>query len=356
MTESKALTEFDFDVAVSFAGEDRAYVEDIVTPLKAAGVRVFYDSDYLAETWGEDLIEYFDSVYRKRSRYAMIFVSAHYARKMWPRHERRSALARAMEERGAYVLPIRLDDTELEGLRPTVGMIDARRVGLGGIIKATLTKLQGGPHAAAVINRVPRTEVEQQTLLLEKPSGWEYLYFASELLRERDALDEEFRDYEMHYATATGRHIRREEFGDYLDVTMAEALRLSQTLGVVMDSAAQERAFGAPGEPGDAERIVHMAKRWTSIYKGFMDWTARLRGTTVPSDCEEVVQALARYSEASVANYRSFVDRFVERVDQLPAALEAGEQLSIEMDLVLEIPDDVVASYDEAIERAAGRR
>jgi len=96
----------EFDVALSFAGEEREYVEDVADALKAAGVKVFLDSDYLADTWGEDLVEYFDAIYRTRSRYAVLFISRHYAEKAWPRAERRSALARALEQRSPYVLPV----------------------------------------------------------------------------------------------------------------------------------------------------------------------------------------------------------------------------------------------------------
>jgi hypothetical protein len=34
---------FDYDVALSFAGEDRAFVEEAAKQLRAANVRVFYD-------------------------------------------------------------------------------------------------------------------------------------------------------------------------------------------------------------------------------------------------------------------------------------------------------------------------
>jgi hypothetical protein len=42
---------------------------------------------------------------------------------MWTRHERRSALARALQEREEYILPARFDATELLGILPTVGYI-----------------------------------------------------------------------------------------------------------------------------------------------------------------------------------------------------------------------------------------
>jgi hypothetical protein len=53
-----------------------------------------------------------------------MFISAEYASRIWTSHERRSAQARALEEKGReYILPIRFDDTDLEGLSPTVGYL-----------------------------------------------------------------------------------------------------------------------------------------------------------------------------------------------------------------------------------------
>lgn len=347
---------YEFDVAVSFAGEDRDYVEEIVAPLKAANVRVFYDSDYMAETWGENLVEFFDDVYRKRSRFAMLFISRHYAEKMWPRTERRSALARAMEQRAAYVLPVRLDDSEVDGLLPTVGLIDARRHGVDGIVRAALKKIADSPAATAgEITRVPRTEAEQQLLLLEKPDGWEYLYFGSELLRRRDAIEHKYRDHEMRYGKGTGVAVQREDFRSFLDAATSEAGRLAASLDPMMDPQVQERAFGAPGEPGDADRIAHLADRWNSLYESFMDWAAGLRGTAVPMGCGEVVETLARFADQSIENYRSFVTRFVEQADALPQLIQSGEPINIEMTVVLDIPEEAVDAYDAAIQRLAER-
>jgi hypothetical protein len=182
---------YEFDVAVSFAGEDREMVEGIVGRLKSAGISVFYDSDYQADLWGEDLIEFLDEIYRLKARYTIMFISSCYAQKMWTRHERRSALARAMEQRSAYVLPVRLDSTQLEGLRPTVGYLDARLVGPDGIVDATVAKLAGIPPAEnAAITQVPRSEAQRQQVLLLRPQAWEHLYFAAKLLHNAIKLSQ----------------------------------------------------------------------------------------------------------------------------------------------------------------------
>ena len=117
-----------FDICLSFAGEQRDYVERIARELKARGFKVFYDKDdeIAAKLWGRDLGEVLDYVYREGSRFCLMFISEDYARKSWTRHERRSALARALNEEDGYVLPARFDDTELPGLRPTIGYLDLR--------------------------------------------------------------------------------------------------------------------------------------------------------------------------------------------------------------------------------------
>jgi hypothetical protein len=116
--------DYDYDIAFSFAGEDRHVVEPIAKRLKQQNVSVFYDRDKQSAIWGENLQEYLTQVYLRQARFCVMFISQAYAEKMWTRHERRAAMARAMQEKRAYILPIRLDRTELEGLLPTVAYIN----------------------------------------------------------------------------------------------------------------------------------------------------------------------------------------------------------------------------------------
>lgn len=116
----------EYDVALSFAGEQRTIVQTVAERLRAAGLKVFYDEFETSALWGKNLLEHLDWVYRVAARYTVIFLSADYERKAWTRFEARSALARALDEKREYVLPVRIDDTELPGLHPTVGYVDAR--------------------------------------------------------------------------------------------------------------------------------------------------------------------------------------------------------------------------------------
>jgi len=88
----------------------------------------FYDAYEEVTLWGKDLVEHFDSIYRKQGRYCVMFISRHYAEKIWTRYECRVALARAIEQRSEYVLPVRFDKTEIPGLPPTTAYLDLTKL------------------------------------------------------------------------------------------------------------------------------------------------------------------------------------------------------------------------------------
>jgi len=49
------MADFQYDVAISFAGEQRTEAEAISECFKKAGIRVFYDRYEQANLWGKNL-------------------------------------------------------------------------------------------------------------------------------------------------------------------------------------------------------------------------------------------------------------------------------------------------------------
>lgn len=156
------VSEFTYDVAISFAGEDRQVARDLATRLLARNYRVFYDEFQQADLWGADLAEVLESVYGEQSHYCVIVISESYANKVWTRHELRSAIEAALfkEDRDAYILPLRRDDTRLPGLRRTVGYLDLRNMGLDDVIKLLSQKL-GRPSETGAVEPAEVTGVEE---------------------------------------------------------------------------------------------------------------------------------------------------------------------------------------------------
>lgn len=132
-----------FDVAISFAGAQRPLALALAETLRTAGHSVFYDDFFPEQLWGKNLAIFFDEIFRKKARFCVIFVSKDYHNGKWTIHEARSAQARALEEKGAeYILPIKVDGTELEGLLPTIGYVPIE-TGIDRIGQMLIDKLGG---------------------------------------------------------------------------------------------------------------------------------------------------------------------------------------------------------------------
>ena len=136
--------DYEFDVALSFAGEDREYVERVAVALRDSRVRLFYDKFEEIDLWGRNLADHHGQVYSS-SRYVVIFVSKYYAQKAWPNHERKHAQARALENQEDIILPARFDDTEIPRLPHTISYIN-------------LNKLTPEEFAEKVIRKLARSE------------------------------------------------------------------------------------------------------------------------------------------------------------------------------------------------------
>jgi TIR domain-containing protein len=152
--------EYEYQVALSFAGEQRAYVQQVAAALAASGISYFYDDDQRIPLWGKNLAEELQSVYMDRSRAVVIFISKEYAEKSWTRHERRSAVSRALRERGEYVLPVRFDAIDLPGLDPALSYLNAGSytpAELAGAIAEKLASIgDGSAPEGGGTGRVPR--------------------------------------------------------------------------------------------------------------------------------------------------------------------------------------------------------
>ncbi len=75
------MTQFDqnypYDVALSFAGEDRNYADALANILQGEGVKVFYDKYEKAILWGQDLYSYLSDIYQHQQGFSQKARKAH---------------------------------------------------------------------------------------------------------------------------------------------------------------------------------------------------------------------------------------------------------------------------------------
>lgn len=142
--------EYKYDVAFSFAGEDREYVDQVAEILKANDIKVFYDKFEEVNMWGKDLGIHFEYVYRSSAKFCIPFISTNYEKKIWTNYEIRNAISRAIETNEEYILPARFDDTQIAGLRPSVSYIDLRNYSPNQFAQLIMNKLDMGDNAPII--------------------------------------------------------------------------------------------------------------------------------------------------------------------------------------------------------------
>jgi len=145
-TTTKSISKEKYQVAVSFAGEDRSYVHEFSSILRDLGISVFYDEFEKTDLWGKNLYQHLSEIYKNQCNFCVIFISKSYARKAWTKHELASAQTRAFKENREYILPVRFDDTKLPGVEDITGYLDGTILTPKELAELTLVKInEHGP-------------------------------------------------------------------------------------------------------------------------------------------------------------------------------------------------------------------
>ena len=121
----------DFQVALSFAGEQRPLAAAVADRLSATLGRdqVFYDRYHEADLARLDLDIYLQALYHERSRLVVVFLGADYDRKDWPGLEWRAVRDLIKEKSSERIVLVRVDDAPVPGVFGLDGYLDARRLG-----------------------------------------------------------------------------------------------------------------------------------------------------------------------------------------------------------------------------------
>ncbi len=116
-----------YDIAVSFAAEQRDYVDQFVEACKARGISVFYDRDLTNEWREKDFIHELGKVNGKTVRYFMPFISNEYLTQPISRDGLRAAMRAAFNQGDGHVLPVLLGRVEVptDLLSPAIAYVNA---------------------------------------------------------------------------------------------------------------------------------------------------------------------------------------------------------------------------------------
>lgn len=209
--------------------------------------------------------------------------------------------------------------------------------------------------------RCPRTADDVAALLNNRPDGWEFLLYGGVLYVERKRLEDRYRDHVLGFAELVGDPLT---FPTALTEVGAAFDDVQANLSILMnmfDADRHERAFGRPGEPGDADLIQHLGRRTVDGYAQMMQWSRRLRSMRVPADLQELFRLAASLMDQPIEQFRGYVDAAVAEFDRISETLAEAvgdpdvtydNPLEITVELVLSVSDETLDAYADAVRRA----
>ena len=153
-----------YDVALSFAGEDRSIAREIAESLKKEKISVFFDEHSSAELWGRNLFDYLEKVYTD-SKLCIVLLSKPYSDKQWTHTEFRNLLAHSRSRPSFSILPLRIGDAPLPQDFASVAYVQWDSVSsqeLAQMVKKRLT---------ALTPTEPETR-QENFHVIKRASGW----------------------------------------------------------------------------------------------------------------------------------------------------------------------------------------
>jgi hypothetical protein len=111
-------------VFLSYSHDDKQIVTEVAERLRAAGINVWFDLSEIR--WGDSLRERIDRGLDSAD-FMAFFMSPNSMGKAWPRAELNAIISKQLSgDRGAMVLPILLDDTEIPPVLRDIRYVDLR--------------------------------------------------------------------------------------------------------------------------------------------------------------------------------------------------------------------------------------
>lgn len=173
-------------------------------------------------------------------------------------------------------------------------------------------------------------------LALERPAAWEYRLFCQVLEDEIVALDELKRRYEAGIAFGPGERASLLSLESWFTPRKHEMQRLTNALTYAINIRLQE-AFGAPGQAGNVEQIVSVARLVGEAYREALEWSFRVRRTTGHEGLGPVVDAMARFPDDLLAKVESLGSPTLRRIEDALTTATADKPVTIMNKIDIEI-------------------
>jgi hypothetical protein len=202
-------------------------------------------------------------------------------------------------------------------------------------------------------------------LLMEKPTTWEFSFFAS-------VLDEEFSKntalkWDAKYALKSGatRDFTSGEFQYDVAATnrlvsqkLADASALVDSFSSLFNAAIQD-ALGGLGVPGNAEQIAYVAQRLALIHRRLLEWAIDFNDVKAHPEFSRLLALIAAIPTDAIEQLESLPQRFRDETDKALESIRKGETGHVDVRLVLKDPaasGEIAKEYEKLEAWVASRQ
>lgn len=135
---------YKYDIGISYASEQRKYVQQLTDSLDKVGLKYFVDYNEPELLWGAYIPEALRKIYIEESQIVLVILSSEYTEKAYTKFESRIACERELS--GDSFLIIKTDDVTLPWLNSTYGFINSSKYSTEEIAILLKKKLQVAKH------------------------------------------------------------------------------------------------------------------------------------------------------------------------------------------------------------------
>ncbi len=120
------LSKYKYDVAISVAEEDIEVAEKIAASLKARKITYYLYNEQSAESWGQHILKISLAKYGAEAKYVLVIISKAFIKKHWTSIENQ-IIQVFKPGKEIYILPLRLDDTPVDGISKYIAFVKWER-------------------------------------------------------------------------------------------------------------------------------------------------------------------------------------------------------------------------------------
>lgn len=205
-------------------------------------------------------------------------------------------------------------------------------------------KIRKKIHLNSFTKNILQLEGKALKIIIEKPTGWEYLLLGEILEQSLNRYIELKRDliYGLSFGGIT-RITEPKAIMDFISDRVNGLLRITNNMNVLFEKAIPD-AIGAPGEPGEEEKIIYVGKKLGDIYESLLKWGLEFKSLSVEEDWIGVVNAISKMWQSPVTDLDKYIDKYKSAMEKLALCPENflitnPEPENLDLTLVLNAPN-----------------